>query len=60
MVSKEFGGFEDSWLTGQILIAMPAMTDPRFSQSVIFLCAHTPDGAMGIVLNQPLDKPRFG
>ncbi len=35
------------------------MTDPRFSQSVIFICAHTPDGAMGIVLNQPLAKPRF-
>jgi putative transcriptional regulator len=46
-------------LTGQILIAMPAMTDPRFSQSVIFLCAHTPDGAMGIVLNRPLKKPLF-
>jgi putative transcriptional regulator len=60
MISKAFGGFPESWLTGQILIAMPAMTDPRFSQSVIFLCAHTPDGAMGIVLNQPLNKPRFG
>jgi putative transcriptional regulator len=56
---KAFGGFEETSLTGQILIAMPAMTDPRFSQSVIFLCAHTPDGAMGIVLNQPLNKPRF-
>jgi putative transcriptional regulator len=52
-------GFEESSLTGQILIAMPAMSDPRFSHSVIFLCAHTPDGAMGIVLNQPLNKPRF-
>ncbi len=46
-------------MTGQILIAMPAMADPRFSQSVIFICAHTPEGAMGIVLNQPLAKPRF-
>jgi putative transcriptional regulator len=60
MGSKDFDGFPESWLTGQILIAMPAMTDPRFSQSVIFLCAHTPDGAMGIVLNQPLNKPGFG
>lgn len=49
----------DTSLTGQILIAMPAMTDPRFNQSVIFLCAHTPDGAMGIVLNRPLKKPLF-
>jgi putative transcriptional regulator len=46
-------------LTGQVLIAMPQMTDPRFTQSVIFLCAHTPEGAMGIILNRPLKKPRF-
>ncbi len=52
-------GFEDGSLTGQLLIAMPTMLDSRFSQAVIFICAHTPDGAMGIVLNQPLAKPRF-
>lgn len=46
-------------LTGQILIAMPQMGDPRFSQSVIYICAHTPDGAMGIVVNRPLSKPDF-
>lgn len=46
-------------LTGQILIAMPQMGDPRFNQSVIFLCAHTPDGAMGIVVNRPLNEPDF-
>ncbi len=50
---------EPNWLTGQILIAMPAMRDPRFSQSVIFLCAHTPEGAMGIILNRPLQRPGF-
>ncbi len=49
----------ESFLTGQILIAMPAMADPRFANSVIFLCAHTPDGAMGIVVNRPLDRPDF-
>ncbi len=59
MSLKDTDGFAESSLTGQILIAMPAMTDPRFTQSVIFLCAHTPDGAMGIVLNQPLNEPRF-
>ncbi|MGC1410679.1 MAG: YqgE/AlgH family protein [Acetobacteraceae bacterium] len=46
-------------LTGQLLIAMPAMEDPRFSQSVIYLCAHTPEGAMGLVLNRPLQRPKF-
>lgn len=48
-----------SSLTGQVLIAMPKMSDPRFSQSVIFLCAHTPDGAMGLIVNRPLKKPKF-
>jgi len=47
------------WLTGQVLIAMPAMRDPRFVQTVIFICAHTADGAMGVVLNRPLKRPRF-
>ncbi len=46
-------------LTGQVLIAMPAMTDPRFAQSVIYMCAHTHDGAMGIVINRPLTNPSF-
>jgi putative transcriptional regulator len=46
-------------LTGQLLIAMPAMEDPRFTQSVILICAHTDEGAMGIVLNRPLAKPTF-
>ncbi len=50
---------ENLSLTGQILIAMPQMGDPRFSQSVIFLCAHTADGAMGIIVNRPLNKPNF-
>lgn len=50
---------ENLSLTGQILIAMPQMGDPRFNQSVIFLCAHTPDGAMGIVVNRPLNEPDF-
>jgi putative transcriptional regulator len=47
------------FLTGQLLIAMPAMADPRFAQSVIYLCAHTPEGAMGLVLNRPLKSPSF-
>jgi len=49
----------DQFLTGQLLIAMPVMTDPRFAQSVIYVCAHTPEGAMGLVVNRPLAKPSF-
>jgi len=50
---------EPTWLSGQILVAMPTMADPRFSQTVIFMCAHTADGAMGIIVNKPLKKPQF-
>lgn len=50
---------DPTFLTGQLLIAMPAMEDPRFTQSVILVCAHTDEGAMGIVLNRPLAKPSF-
>lgn len=50
---------DDHSLTGQLLIAMPAIDDERFSQSVIYVCAHTDEGAMGIVLNRPLRKPTF-
>ncbi len=46
-------------LTGQLLIAMPAMEDPNFVQSVVYLCAHSADGAMGIVINRPLRRPSF-
>ncbi len=48
-----------SAFTGQLLVAMPTLTDPRFAQSVIYVCAHTPDGAMGLVINRPLVKPSF-
>jgi putative transcriptional regulator len=50
---------EPSFLTGQLLIAMPTMADPRFAQSVIYVCAHTREGAMGLVLNRPLQRPKF-
>jgi putative transcriptional regulator len=49
----------DGFLTGQLLIAMPSMADPRFAQSVIFMCAHTAEGAMGIVVNHPIEQPSF-
>ena len=41
-------------LTGKMLIAMPGMADPRFAHSVVLICAHGDEGAMGIVLNKPL------
>ncbi|MWD26678.1 YqgE/AlgH family protein [Aquicoccus sp. SCR17] len=47
-------------LTGHILIAMPGMGDPRFDHSVIFICAHSTDGAMGIVVNKPTDDLVLG
>ncbi|MFQ3623413.1 MAG: YqgE/AlgH family protein [Acetobacteraceae bacterium] len=50
---------ERGYLTGQLLIAMPAMRDPRFAQSVVYMCAHSADGAMGIVINKPLDGLSF-
>jgi len=43
---------ELSSLEGQILIAMPNMSDGRFANSVIYLCSHSSEGAMGLVLNQ--------
>jgi len=40
------------YLDGQLLVAMPAMTDTRFARSVIYLCAHSAEGAMGLIINQ--------
>ncbi len=46
-------------LTGQLLIAMPGMGDPRFAKSVVFLCAHSVEGAMGLVINHPIADLTF-
>lgn len=50
----------DHYLTGQLLIAMPTMADPRFARTVIYLCAHNADGAMGLVINKPMPSLSFG
>ena len=42
-------------LTNQFLIAMPSLQDPNFHRTVTYLCAHNDEGAMGIVINRPLD-----
>jgi putative transcriptional regulator len=47
------------YLDGQMLIAMPAMADERFSRSVIYICAHSTEGAMGIVVNHPASDISF-
>ncbi len=41
-----------NWLTGQLLVAMPNMPDSRFARAVIYLCTHTEDGAMGLIVNR--------
>ena len=50
---------ESVCLTGQLLIAMPQMSDPRFHRAVIFICAHDYKGSMGITLNHPLPGMKF-
>src|SRR5215470_959449 len=47
------------YLDGQMLIAMPTMRDERFARCVIYVCAHSSEGAMGIVVNQPAADIEF-
>jgi putative transcriptional regulator len=42
----------EGYLDGQLLVAMPVMSDARFARSVIYMCAHSQDGAMGLIINQ--------
>ena len=53
--AHQHGGYLD----GQMLVAMPGMADDRFARAVIYLCAHSEEGAMGIVINRPAHKVRF-
>lgn len=46
-------------LQGYFLISTPKMPDPRFQERVVYLCAHTEEGAMGLVINQPLPDIQF-
>jgi putative transcriptional regulator len=63
MAFKEFqefgGGGGRGFLDGQMLIAMPTMNDPRFERSVVYMCAHSDDGAMGIIVNQLAQNINF-
>jgi putative transcriptional regulator len=49
----------EGYLDGQVLVAMPTIQDERFIRSVIYLCAHSSEGAMGIIVNQPAPDIRF-
>lgn len=51
---------KQSDLVGKLLIAMPGMSDPRFAHSVIFMCAHSAEGGMGLILNKPQKELTFG
>jgi len=52
--SKAESEAQDGYLTGQLLIAMPTMGDQRFARAVIYVCSHSSDGAMGLVVNKGL------
>jgi putative transcriptional regulator len=47
------------YLSGHLLVAMPSMQDPRFARTVIYMCAHSAEGAMGLVVNQVLESLSF-
>jgi len=47
------------YLEGQVLVAMPGMADQRFARSVIYLCAHSREGAMGLIINQRAKRVKF-
>src|SRR5438093_10894732 len=49
------GGGMDGSLRGKLLIASPALVDPNFARTVVFITEHSEEGAMGIVLNRPSD-----
>ena len=50
---------DNLYLTGHLLVAMPQMRDPRFARSVIYVCAHSADGAMGLVVNRRVGSITF-
>ena len=56
---KDSEELQEGYLTGQLLVAMPNMGDPRFSKTVIYICVHNYEGAMGLVVNKLLDSFTF-
>ncbi len=58
-VSEDMMDEKSGYFEGQMLVAMPQMSDPRFARSVIYLCAHNAEGAMGLVVNKPINSITF-
>jgi putative transcriptional regulator len=58
-MTKQTDEADNLYLTGQLLVAMPQMRDPRFARSVIYMCAHSADGAMGLVVNRRVGSITF-
>ncbi|MBO0741856.1 MAG: YqgE/AlgH family protein [Hyphomicrobiaceae bacterium] len=50
--ARKWKARREGYLEGQLLVAMPVMTDRRFARSVIYMCAHSAEGAMGLIVNQ--------
>ncbi len=50
---------DENYLSGRMLIAMPGIGDPRFERTLIYMCAHSADGAMGLVVNKQADEIDF-
>lgn len=50
---------DETFLGGKLLIATPSIGDPRFDRTVILMCDHGPEHAMGIILNKPADDLRL-
>ena len=57
--SQQRKGSKRGYLDGQMLIAMPSMGDDRFARSFFYMCAHSSEGAMGIIVNQPAPHISF-
>jgi putative transcriptional regulator len=59
MATAKAKGKDSEYLDGQFLLAMPGMADDRFARSVVYLCAHSDEGAMGIVINRRAPSLNF-
>jgi putative transcriptional regulator len=58
-MTSNTGPTDSRYFAGQLLIAMPTMSDPRFARTVVYMCAHNEDGAMGLVLNRLVESLNF-
>jgi putative transcriptional regulator len=59
MPASKTAKIDSPYLTGQLLVAMPGLADPRFARTVIYMCAHNAEGAMGLVLNKTIESLTF-